>query len=65
MLALFWPESHPDDVYAVGMAHKPPKSLVVFVWIFCLAFWLLQDACKVVLQATMIKYDICGINESR
>ena len=65
ILALWWPESRPDGVYAVGLSYRAPKSLVVFVWVFCLVFWLLQDACKVALQAAMLKYNICGINQSR
>ena len=47
ILALAWPSSTLDGVYALGLGYRVPKGLVVYVWLFCIGFWFIQDACKV------------------
>ena len=47
ILALAWPASTLDGVYALGLGYRVPKGLVVYVWLFCIGFWFIQDAAKV------------------
>lgn len=46
LLAIFWPDSEPDGILTEGLLNE--TELFVFVWIFCLIFWLIQDVAKVV-----------------
>lgn len=45
LIAIFWPQSNPDDIPTEGL--KSDLGLFAFVWIFCLIFWLFQDLLKV------------------
>jgi H+-transporting ATPase len=47
ILAAFWPECTTDSIWVVGLARRPPFLMVVYVWLYCLAFWFIQDAAKV------------------
>jgi H+-transporting ATPase len=47
ILANAWPHSAPDGLETEGLARRTPKELSVYVWIYCLICWLVQDAAKV------------------
>lgn len=64
ILACAWPSSSPDGVYALGLGYRPPASLALFIWLYCIAWWLIQDAAKVFCHRAMIKFNMFGINDS-
>lgn len=63
ILALAWPDSHPDDVYTLGLARRHPAALAIYVWLYCIVCWVLQDFFKVVLYYKMEQHNILGIND--
>jgi H+-transporting ATPase len=64
LLACFWPTSYVDEQYVVGLADRAPKAMAVYVWLYCIFWWFVQDTAKVVLYWWMEKYNILGINDS-
>ena len=63
ILACFWPDGDTDGIYVMGLANREPKSLAVWVWMYCIVWWFVQDFCKVAIYAIMEKYNIFGIND--
>ena len=64
LIALVWPDSQPDGISALGLGYKNPKTLAIFVWIYCLVWWMVQDICKVLLYKCMEKNKSFGTNDS-
>lgn len=64
ILACFWPTSYVDNQYVVGLGDRRPKAMAVYVWLYCIFWWFVQDTAKVVLYWWMEKYNILGINDS-
>ena len=62
LLAIFWPESEPDGILTEGL--KSDMGLFVFVWLFCLVFWLIQDAMKVLAYKWLYKVNFNNISKS-
>ncbi len=42
LLALYWPASDPDGIYTLGLARRQPYLLALYIWVYCLAWWLVQ-----------------------
>jgi hypothetical protein len=42
-----WPHSNPDGVDTIGLAQVDPKALSLYVWIYCILCWFIQDIIKV------------------
>jgi H+-transporting ATPase len=64
ILAAFWPQGSVDQQDVDGIANRGHKSLVVWVWVWCVFWWFIQDAAKVVTYHYLEKYNIMGINDS-
>jgi H+-transporting ATPase len=64
LLACFWPNSSVDNQRVDGLANHAPKEMAVLIWFYCLFWWFVQDAAKVLLYWWMEKYNILGINDS-
>ena len=64
ILALCWPESTVDGVYTQGLAYRPPKALVVYIWLYCIAWFFVQDVAKVFTYHCMKVYNIFKYNET-
>jgi H+-transporting ATPase len=65
LLACFWPKSTVDEQEVDGLANDGAHpSLAVFVWLYCLVWWLIQDAAKVLLYRWMQAYNVLGINDA-
>lgn len=64
LLACFWPEGRIDDQDVNGLANAEPKSLAVWVWLFCLFWWMVQDTAKVGAYYIMEKHNLMGINDT-
>jgi hypothetical protein len=46
-----------------GLARASPRSLVFYVWIYCVFWWILQDMAKVACYKAMRYYNLFGIND--
>ncbi len=64
IVACIWPMSRPDGIPTLGLEHKPPYFLPVFIWIYCIFWWLIQDAAKVLTCYLLKKYNIFYYNET-
>lgn len=64
IIACTWPASYPDGIYALGLAYNVPKELALWIWIYCIVWWFIQDACKVITMHYMTKYNVFNINET-
>ena len=64
ILACAWPSSYADDVYTLGLARREPTGLALYVWLYCIAFWFVQDVCKVLIYKVMISYNLFGYNDT-
>jgi len=64
LLACFWPRGQVDGQDVVGLADESPKEFAVYIWLYCIFWWLVQDAAKVGTYIWMEKYNILGINDS-
>lgn len=59
LLALFWPETTIDGIPVAGLESE--VGIFVFVWLFCLFFWFVQDGLKVLVYKVMYKTNFNGI----
>lgn len=64
VLACVWPASYPDDVYTIGLLYRAPYALPVYIWLYCIVWWFIQDACKVAVLRAMKASNFLGINET-
>ena len=64
IISCVWPECYPDGVYTVGLGYKKPYFLAVYVWLYCLVFWFLQDFAKVQCYYWLSKYNVFNINNT-
>jgi len=64
ILAITWPASYPDGVYTLGLAYHTPYELPIYIWIYCLVWWFLQDVAKVFCYWLLKKYNAFGINNT-
>lgn len=55
ILAIAWPESTLDGIPVAGLSKNHEMDVFVFVWVFCLVFWLIQDLLKVATYRLMDK----------
>ena len=58
ILSCCWPESYPDNIYTMGLELRGFSLLPVFVWVYCIAFWFIQDAAKVATYYYVNKYEL-------
>mmetsp|Transcript_3655 Transcript_3655/g.7395 ORF Transcript_3655/g.7395 Transcript_3655/m.7395 type:complete len:913 (-) Transcript_3655:78-2816(-) len=63
-LACFWPEGRVDDQDVIGLAYQSPKELAIYMWVYCVFWWFVQDGAKVATYWWLEKYNILGINDS-
>jgi H+-transporting ATPase len=47
ILACVWPSAYPDGVYTVGLSLREPYILPLLIWMYCIVWWIIQDAAKV------------------
>jgi H+-transporting ATPase len=64
ILACAWPESYPDGIFALGLVRRKPYALFVYIWIYCIVWWVVQDAAKVGTYWLLKRYNLMGINET-
>ncbi|EKX41028.1 hypothetical protein GUITHDRAFT_75022 [Guillardia theta CCMP2712] len=56
-LASFWPESELDGLPVKGLALGTYKTMPLWVWIYSIIWWFIQDCIKIVVVRTMNKYN--------
>ena len=67
-VAAFWPESSPDDMLTIGLSSlsdgqpdmASQRLMPVYVWLYCILWWFVQDWIKVLTYVLMDKFDIFG-----
>mmetsp|Transcript_29114 Transcript_29114/g.62735 ORF Transcript_29114/g.62735 Transcript_29114/m.62735 type:complete len:953 (+) Transcript_29114:166-3024(+) len=64
LLACIWPEGRVDDQDVIGLAYNKPHELAIYLWLYCLFWWFVQDGLKVATYYWMETYNILGINNS-
>ena len=62
ILAATWPSSEVDGIYTIGLGLAKPYLLTLYIWIYCLVWWFIQDAAKVFSVWVMIRYNCFGYN---
>mmetsp|Transcript_21772 Transcript_21772/g.22519 ORF Transcript_21772/g.22519 Transcript_21772/m.22519 type:complete len:1017 (-) Transcript_21772:196-3246(-) len=62
ILACLWPESKPDGIYTIGLTSRTPHLLPLYIWIYCIIWWFIQDVAKVLTYYVMKKYNIFNYN---
>ena len=64
IIACLWPMSYPDGVETEGLLYESPRSLFVWIWIYCIVWWFVQDAAKVGTFHVLQKYNVFDINDT-
>jgi H+-transporting ATPase len=64
ILACFWPKSNPDNILTEGLLVSAPYELVAYVWIWSLAWWLVEDAAKVLCRWVAHEHNLFGVNDT-
>jgi H+-transporting ATPase len=64
LLACVWPSGTVDGQFVSGLARHQPKAMALYVWLYCIFWWFVQDGCKVLLYKWMGHYNIFGINNA-
>ncbi|CCW69579.1 unnamed protein product [Phytomonas sp. Hart1] len=63
LAASFWEKSYPDHLLTEGLAWGDKSSdrlLPLWVWIYCVVWWLIQDVVKVLSHILMDAVDLFG-----
>lgn len=63
MVATFWRESSPDGLDTTGLSvggDSAEKLLPLWVWIYCIIWWIIQDVIKVLFHMLLAKFDLFG-----
>eukprot|EP00475_Leptophrys_vorax_P036534 TRINITY_DN618_c0_g1_i1.p1 TRINITY_DN618_c0_g1~~TRINITY_DN618_c0_g1_i1.p1 ORF type:complete len:1011 (+),score=340.86 TRINITY_DN618_c0_g1_i1:202-3033(+) len=53
-----------DTIETLGLAKSPPYYLFIIILIYCVVWWFIQDAAKVLTYHYMVKYNVFGINNT-
>ena len=64
VIAMAWPASSPDKVYTLGLARRAPYQLFLYIWLYCIFWWFVQDACKVYLYKLLVAKNLFGWNDT-
>ena len=65
MIACFFPVSVLDHMAVEGLALNNPKGELtpLWVWLYCIAWWWIQDVCKVLTYRCCTRYNIFGYRD--
>ena len=48
----------------MGLGRRKPYTLALYIWLYCIVWWFIQDACKVFAFYILKKYNIFGYNDT-
>eukprot|EP00243_Klebsormidium_subtile_P003303 TRINITY_DN16657_c0_g1_i1.p1 TRINITY_DN16657_c0_g1~~TRINITY_DN16657_c0_g1_i1.p1 ORF type:complete len:982 (+),score=329.76 TRINITY_DN16657_c0_g1_i1:182-3127(+) len=65
ILACVWPSGKLDDLEVKGLARGNYGLWAIWVWIYCIVWWLIQDTAKVVAYRLIYKYNIFNAQAGR
>jgi len=60
-LALAWPDTILDNVPVCGLARGPGKLIALWVWLYCIFVFFIQDAFKVLVWRVIMHYNMFNI----
>lgn len=58
VLSCVWPESYPDGIYTMGLEHRGFSLMPLFIWLYCIFWWFIQDAVKVYVYHLVATYQL-------
>jgi H+-transporting ATPase len=60
LVGAFWPDGSPDDITTIGLAHGDGNThfLPIWVWLYCIFWWFLQDVAKVLSFKVLDHFDM-------
>ena len=64
IIACAWPPSYPDGVYTEGLGRRSPQAMALYVWLYCIGWWFVQDAAKVGTFWLLKEYNLFGYNDT-
>jgi H+-transporting ATPase len=64
IIACIWPATYPDGIYALGLGLRPPFEFAVYIWLYCIVWWFIQDAAKVAIYRVIVKYNFLNWNDT-
>jgi len=64
LVACFWPNSRPDGIPTLGLERSAPYILPVFIWVYCLVWWVIQDAAKVYTYKFLKHFNVFQYNDT-
>ncbi len=64
IIACSWPNSKPDGIETLGLGRRSPKELAIFIWLYCIVWWFIQDAVKVGIFYVLKKYNLFRYNDT-
>jgi len=53
-----------DGIETEGLARAPPYYLFLIILVYCIVWWFIQDAAKVLAYYYMERYNVFGINDT-
>ncbi|EKX32039.1 hypothetical protein GUITHDRAFT_82635 [Guillardia theta CCMP2712] len=62
-LASYWPEGSLDGLPVMGLARGTYKLMPLWIWIYCIIWWFIQDIFKIITIRTILKYDLFPFNK--
>ncbi len=62
LLACIWPNGHTDKIRVEGLTRGDYTLMPLWVWIYCVVWWWIQDLLKVVCYWLMHRYNVFDIN---
>jgi len=64
IIALSLPDTPIDAIPTIGLARASPYYLFIVILIYCVIWWFIQDAAKVLAYYLMTKYNVFGVNNT-
>eukprot|EP00331_Platyophrya_macrostoma_P023062 CAMPEP_0176444760 /NCGR_PEP_ID=MMETSP0127-20121128/23267_1 /TAXON_ID=938130 /ORGANISM="Platyophrya macrostoma, Strain WH" /LENGTH=888 /DNA_ID=CAMNT_0017830355 /DNA_START=114 /DNA_END=2780 /DNA_ORIENTATION=+ len=60
LVATFWPDGTTDSIRVIGLGHGTGNThyLPIWVWLYCLFWWFLQDVAKVLTFKVLDHFDL-------
>jgi len=57
-LASFWPEGLLDGLPVMGLALGEYTNMPLWIWIYCIIWWFIQDVLKVITIRSLNHFDL-------
>eukprot|EP00201_Polytomella_parva_P007728 CAMPEP_0175064506 /NCGR_PEP_ID=MMETSP0052_2-20121109/15374_1 /TAXON_ID=51329 ORGANISM="Polytomella parva, Strain SAG 63-3" /NCGR_SAMPLE_ID=MMETSP0052_2 /ASSEMBLY_ACC=CAM_ASM_000194 /LENGTH=1224 /DNA_ID=CAMNT_0016330871 /DNA_START=383 /DNA_END=4057 /DNA_ORIENTATION=+ len=64
ILGCAWPKGKTDGIPTLGLARGEYTMMPLWIWIYCLVWWIIQDGAKVLCYHLMRKFNVFNINNA-